>query len=71
MKDPTPVRDDRVEDLIFRMSLGEKLGQLTQIFSGRTAQDLDWDVVSAQVRNGEVGSLIWAIEDVALRNRLQ
>jgi beta-glucosidase len=65
------LRDEWVESLISRMSPGEKLGQLTQIFSGRTAQDLDWAAVSTQVRKGEIGSLIWAIEDVALRNRLQ
>lgn len=61
----------RIEELIRRMSPGEKLGQLTQLFSGRTREETDWSLLAAEVRSGRVGAFIWAVQDPELRNAIQ
>lgn len=64
-------REDRIDVLIRGMTPGEKLGQLTQIFSGMTREETDWTDVAAEVRSGAVGSFIWALQDPVLRNEIQ
>jgi beta-glucosidase len=72
-----PVRD-RVEDLLRRLTLGEKVGQLVQFFylpgvSG-TADPLfgepQTEVVEAAIRQGAAGSVLF-VRDAATSNHLQ
>lgn len=65
-------RDARVRSLLAAMSLREKLGQLTQVFSGRDLAESDPSIKHADaLRRGEVGSFIWALYDAPMRNRVQ
>lgn len=66
-----PPIDDRVRGLLERMTLREKLGQLSQYFSGRTHAEVGVEKYFSAARAGEVGSFIWALPDPAMRNRLQ
>jgi beta-glucosidase len=61
--------EQRIDGLLGEMTIREKLGQLTQIFSGDAAKD--WDAVRAGIRRGEVGAFIWALQDPVLRDQLQ
>jgi beta-glucosidase len=62
----------RVEDLLQQMTLREKLGQLTQDFSGRKLADRNPEVDHLDsIRKGEIGAYIWAQYDAPMRNRLQ
>ena len=58
----------RVEDLLRRMTIEEKLGQLSQRFSGNKE---DTDEYIPLVEKGLIGSFIWGKTDPAARNRLQ
>ncbi|WPJ96078.1 glycoside hydrolase family 3 N-terminal domain-containing protein [Coraliomargarita algicola] len=61
----------RVDDLLQQMTLREKLGQLTQIFSGRKLAERDPESDAEAIRKGEVGAYIWAQFNAPLRNRIQ
>ena len=58
----------KVEDLLRRMTLDEKIGQLTQI--GGVAFVPDDLKPEERVRKGQVGSILW-LSDAAAINRLQ
>lgn len=70
-KDATLTVETRVEDLLQRMSLREKLGQLTQIFSGRHLKERNPEADIEAIEKGEVGSYIWAQFNAPLRNKIQ
>lgn len=54
------------------MSLREKLGQLTQVFSGGDISEFDPSFQHADaLRKGAIGSYIWALYDAPMRNRVQ
>lgn len=57
--------DERVEDLLSRMTLTEKIGQLNQLSGGGYSDDM-----AQAIRNGQVGSLLNEV-DPATVNRLQ
>lgn len=61
--------DKRVDDLLNRMTIDEKLGQLNQLFSDHEFPIAD--ELSEQVREGNVSSFIWAKADPVERNRIQ
>jgi len=61
--------EQRVDDLLRRMTLEEKLGQLHLSHSQRGKSDPS--AFADQIRAGEFGSIIWIIEDPAQRNMLQ
>lgn len=72
--------DNRIEELIKRMSLKEKIGQLNMVCSPRPNEDLE--PMKKRIRNGEIGALILANSatagndqqdnvDTALCNQLQ
>lgn len=61
--------DQRVDDLLVRMSLAEKVGQLHQIFSGRELPLSD--SFDELIRHGNLSSFIWPQRLPAERNRLQ
>lgn len=75
--------DQRVKDLLSRMTVQEKAGQLNQLsggaFTGPAANDVGQNEKSKAVKNGRVGSLLnvvgvadtKAIQEVALQSRLK
>jgi len=63
--------EQRVEDLLPRMTVREKLGQLTQHFSGRSAGEVALENYYPVLGAGGLGSFIWALSDPGMRNRLQ
>ena len=64
--------NERVESLLRQMTIREKLGQLTQNFSGRKLEERNPEVDHAEsIRKGELGAYIWALYDAPMRNRLQ
>jgi beta-glucosidase len=65
-----PNRSDRVESLLARMTLREKIGQMTQHAWRRKSDAERSEEVEAAVRGGEIGSLLNATP-LELRNRLQ
>jgi len=67
-QDPAMPVENRVEDLLGRMTIAEKLGQLSQLFSGHKENPEDY---IPQIAGGRVSSFIWGKADPALRNRLQ
>ena len=58
----------RVEDLLGCMTMEEKLGQLSQVFSGWMKNP---EEVDARAAKGTISSFIWEKTDIALRNRYQ
>jgi beta-glucosidase len=69
-EDPAQPADKRVRDLLRRMTLDEKIGQLWQV---DLARSLDPQIV-ARLRRGEVGSFLGSdatVETPIMRNRLQ
>lgn len=61
-----PEIDRRVEELLARMTLGEKIGQMTQI----CLWTLDSEVREERIRQGRVGSIL-TLYDLSEINRLQ
>lgn len=69
-KDPSAALEDRVEDLLSRMTLTEKIYQLNQYVLGRND---NVNNIGEAVRKypGQVGSLIYFGDDAVLRNAMQ
>ena len=67
-KSPTQTTGKRVENLLRLMTLDEKLGQLSQIFSGSIKKP---EEVLALAAKGAISSFIWGKTDPAMRNRYQ
>lgn len=68
---PAPARvnvNKRVEDLLAKMTLDEKIGQLNQLFY--ISQITKAEVMEAGVREGKVGALLF-VTDPAVINRFQ
>ena len=61
--------EKRINDLLRRMTLAEKLGQLNQIFRGHD-NPLPAEFAD-QVRKGEISSFIWGHAEPELRNQIQ
>lgn len=70
-RDPAQSVETRVEDLLQQMTIREKLGQLTQIFSGRNLKERNPEEDIEAIEKGEVGSYIWAQFNAPLRNKVQ
>jgi beta-glucosidase len=68
-KDLSKAIEARVEDLLGRMTINEKLGQLSQLFSERGNKFAIG--FEEKIRKGEVSSFIWAEVNPQERNRLQ
>ena len=69
-EDPSQPREKRVADLLKRMTLDEKIGQLFQAYRDQDAEA----VYGSLLRQGGIGSFLDGselIENPALRNRLQ
>jgi len=66
--DPSLPRDRRVDDLMSRMTLEEKVGQLNQLFY--LSQFMKPEMMEPGIREGKVGSLLF-VTDPALINRFQ
>ena len=69
-RDPGRPAEKRVKDLLKRMTVEEKLGQMSQWLMSRASETN----LSTALRQGQVGALLPSIEvvgDVAMRNRLQ
>jgi beta-glucosidase len=69
-EDPSQPVERRVDDLLSRMTLDEKIGQLWQADLPKTLDA----TVAARVRQGEVGSFLGSdatVESATMRNRLQ
>jgi beta-glucosidase len=63
---------ERVEDLLARMTLAEKLGQLSQgVYREGLPRPEPNDPMLQKIAAGEVGSFIWCPEDPALSNLCQ
>ena len=69
-KDPSAPETKRVEDLLSRMTLHEKVMQLNQYTIGRNDNANN---IGESVKNvpAEIGSLIYFSEDPAIRNGMQ
>ena len=69
-KDPSAPETKRVEDLLSRMTLHEKVMQLNQYTIGRNDNANN---IGESVKNvpAEIGSLIYFAEDPAIRNGMQ
>ena len=69
-KDPSAAEERRVEDLLSRMTLHEKVMQLNQYTIGRNDNANN---IGESVKNipAEIGSLIYFAEDPAIRNGMQ
>ncbi|MFA6294297.1 MAG: glycoside hydrolase family 3 N-terminal domain-containing protein [Victivallales bacterium] len=61
--------DKRIEDLLGRMTLEEKAGQLNQLYSGQKSENLP--NLFPDIRAGSIGSFIWGKFPPVLRNKLQ
>ncbi len=61
--------EKRIRDIIGRMTLEEKLGQLNQIFGGN--ENPLPPEFAEQVRKGAIGSFIWGYAQPELRNQIQ
>ena len=68
-KDSSKPVEKRIKDLIGRMTIEEKLGQLNQIYWGHD-NPLPAEFAK-QVRKGETGSFIWGYAQPELRNQMQ
>ena len=68
-KDSSKPVEKRIKDLIGRMTVEEKLGQLNQIYRG-SDNPLPAEF-AIQVRKGEIGSFIWGYAQPELRNQMQ
>lgn len=68
-KDSSKPVEKRIKDLIGRMTVEEKLGQLNQIYRG-SDNPLPAEF-AIQVRNGKIGSFIWGYAQPELRNQMQ
>lgn len=55
--------DDKIDQLIAKMTLKEKIGQLNQITGPRDESQLD--EIKEKIRNGQVGSIILALSSTA------
>lgn len=69
-KDSSAPVGQRVEDLLSRMTLEEKIGQLTQTHTSYVDNENNW-VLESPETDVEYGSYIYYYEDPAERNRLQ
>jgi beta-glucosidase len=68
-QDSTQPVNNRIDDLLGRMTMDEKLGQLNQLFSEREFPlNPKFD---EQARQGQISSFIWGKTDPAERNRIQ
>lgn len=61
--------EKRVDDLLGRMTMNEKLGQLSQLFSGYTFTTVEQ--YDEKARKGEIGSFVWGQALPKERNRIQ
>src|ERR1044072_8690693 len=66
--DPSLPIDKRVDDLMSRMTLDEKIGQLNQLFY--FPQFMKPDMIESGLREGKIGSLLF-VTDPATINRFQ
>lgn len=69
-KQPSVSIDKRVEDLLSRMTLDEKVLQLSQYIVGLNTNENNTGEVMTELPDG-VGSYIYFSEDAGLRNKLQ
>ena len=69
-KDPTAPVEKRVEDLVDRMTLEEKLLQLNQYTIGRNTVENNLGEAVRKIP-AEIGSLIYFGDDAVLRNQMQ
>lgn len=61
----------RVEEILAKMTIREKIGQLNQVFSGRKIDERNLEDYIEPIRAGEIGSFVWAKLSPSDRNRLQ
>src|SRR5262245_14388003 len=66
--DPSLPIDKRVDDLMSRMTVDEKVGQLNQLFY--FTQFMKPEMIEPGLREGKIGSLLF-VTDPALINRFQ
>jgi beta-glucosidase len=68
-RDPSMPIERRIDDLLGRMTMQEKLGQLHESHSQRGK--FDAAAYADEIRAGDVGAMIWTIENPEQRNTLQ
>ncbi|MEI6422720.1 MAG: beta-glucosidase, partial [Lentisphaerota bacterium] len=68
-KDSKQPLEKRIRDLLGRMTIEEKAGQLNQLYSGNKSENLPSHF--ADIRAGSIGSFIWGKFPPVLRNQLQ
>ncbi len=61
--------EKRIKDLLGRMTIEEKAGQLNQLYSGNKSENLPSHF--SDIRAGGIGSFIWGKFPPVLRNQLQ
>jgi len=69
-EDPKAPVEARVNDLLSRMTLDEKIGQLNQFATATPDKDVNEELYR-RLSSGEVGSYIWSSPDVKMRNEYQ
>ena len=68
-KDSKQPVEKRIKDLLGRMTIEEKAGQLNQLFAGHKSENLP--DFSPDIRAGKIGAFIWGMVSPGLRNQLQ